>query len=288
MINRVEFDNDDYILGITVDTLEELRIRRSGEELNNPHRVEFYALILVTEGSGFHYIDNKLYHCRPGTLFVLSPHQVHYFDSKFSWGGYVISFQDAEIFPIDNLDMNQTLTKAIRSLDVITEVLDLVGSEFRMLHEEYLSNSDIVSGRLQRNLLQNILYKVFFRTTYNKQSISKNKDLEEYQRFNDAVERYFHERHNVSDYVDELRTSVKRINTCCKKVKAVSAKKIIDSRILLEAKRMLGYTTTPISEIAIDLGFNEPTNLAKFFRRHTNISPTEFRSMSKFFSESER
>ncbi|WED24579.1 AraC family transcriptional regulator [Vibrio sp. JC009] len=285
MINSVPFDNETYTLGITMYKVDDLRRERGDDELTVPHGVEFYALILITEGHGYHYIDNKMYHCRPGTLFVLSPHQVHYFESKFQWQGYIVSFQDSEIFPIDRLDANYAITKAIRSVDVMTEVLDLIGREFNMLYDDYMGSDDMVSGQIQRNLLQNILYKIFFRTNYSRQQISRSKDLEDFQMFNDAVEHYFSQRHNVSEYIEELRTSAKRLNSVCKKIKGVPAKQIIDSRIILEAKRQLGYTNMPISEIAIGLGFNEPTNLAKFFRRHTDISPTEFRNMSKFFSE---
>jgi AraC-like DNA-binding protein len=285
MIQTIPFDNDIYILGISADTVTDLRGRRDYEELTNPHRVEFYALILVTEGNGFHYIDNKLFHCRPGTMLVLSPHQVHYWESSFSWQGYIVTFQDSEVFPIDNLDANYAITKAIRSVDVMTEMLDLVGREFKMLYDEYHQVNDVVSSHVQRNLLQNIMYKAFYRNNFATKQVTVSRDQQDYQRFNDAVEHYYNQRHNVSDYVDELRTSPKRLNSVCKKVKGIPAKQVIDARVLLESKRLIGYTSKPISEIAISLGFNEPTNLAKFFRRHTNISPTEFRHMSKFFSD---
>ncbi|MCW8329143.1 AraC family transcriptional regulator [Photobacterium sp. SDRW27] len=285
MINTIPFDNENYVQGIRADSVKYLLARRGSEELANPHRVDFYALILVTEGSGFHYIDNKMYHCRPGTLFVLSPQQVHYFESKFQWNGYVVTFEDSQVFPIDNLDANYAMTKAIRSVDVMTEVLDVVGKDFDSLYEEFHQPVDIASGHIQRNLLQNILFKIFFRTNYSLQKISKSKEMEDFQLFSDEVERAYMTKHNVSEYTEKLRMTAKRLNTICKKVKGMSAKQVVDARLLLEAKRLLGYTSTPISEVALILGFNEPTNLAKFFRRHTDISPTEFRNMSKFFAD---
>ncbi|WP_375749716.1 helix-turn-helix domain-containing protein [Vibrio sp. HN007] len=285
MINSVPFDNDSFLVGITMYSIRDLIDARPLEELTNPHRVEFYALILITEGSGYHYIDNRLYHCRPGTMLVLSPHQVHYFESHFQWNGYVVTFQDSEIFPIDNLEANYAITKAIRSVDVMNDMLDLVGREYEMLYEEIHSKEDIVSPAVQRNLLQNIMYKTFFRSNFSQKEVTRSRELEDYQVFSDAVERSFNRRHNVSEYTEEVRMSAKRLNSVCRKVKGISAKQVIDARVVLEAKRLIGYTTTPISDIALELGFNEPTNLAKFFRRHTNISPTEFRNMSKFFSE---
>ncbi|MFC1236643.1 helix-turn-helix domain-containing protein [Vibrio sp. F74] len=285
MIENICFDNDNYLMGISVGSIKNLIFRRGKDELTKPHRVEFYALILITEGTGYHYIDNKLFHCRPGTLLVLSPHQVHYFDSHFQWDGYVVTFQDSEVFPVDNLSANFAITKAIRSVDNMNDVLDLVGREFSMLYEECQARQDLVSARLQRNLLQSILYKIFFRHNYSQQEMCCNKEFGSFQIFSDSVEKGYNHRHNVSDYTDDVRMSVKRLNSVCQKVKGTSAKQVIDARLVLEAKRLIGYTSTPISDIAFSLGFNEPTNLAKFFKRHTNISPTEFRNMSKFFSE---
>lgn len=285
MISNIRFDNDSYLLGITADSVKDLIYRRGKVEITQPHRVDFYVLILITEGNGYHYIDNKLFHCRPGTLLVLSPLQVHYFDSNFHWDGYIITFQDSEIFPVDNLSANHAVTKAIRSVDIMDGLLDLVGREFNMLYEECHSHQDMVSGSLQRNLLQSILYKIFFRNSYTKQDVYRSKEFTCFQIFSDQIEKSFNQRHNVSDYTEDLRVSVKRLNSVCKKVKGMSAKQVIDARLLLEAKRLIGYTSAPISEIAFSLGFNEPTNLAKFFKRHTDISPTEFRNMSQFFSD---
>lgn len=285
MIRSIPLDSDAQVIGIQIGTLSQLREVRGDELLRTPHRVEFNALIFVTEGKGFHYIDNKMYVCREGTLFLLSPHQVHSFDSDFSWKGYIVSFQDSEVFPVDNMGANLKLVKSIRSVDVITEVQDLVATDFRQLYEECRNPVDMVSGTIQRNILQNIMFKIFYRTSFSESAVKQNRELKDYQRFSDHIEQHFREQHNISEYIEELGTTAKRLNNLCKKVKGVSAKHIIDARLLLEAKRLIGYTKMPISEIALSLGFQDPTNLTKFFRRHTNTSPTEFRNMSKFFSE---
>ena len=42
-------------------------------------------------------------------------------------------------------------------------------------------------------------------------------------------------------------------------------------------KRELRGTTKSIKEIAYDLGFDEPTNMVKYFKKHVNFTPTAFR-----------
>jgi AraC-like DNA-binding protein len=47
---------------------------------------------------------------------------------------------------------------------------------------------------------------------------------------------------------------------------------------MLEAKRLLAHTHKSVKEIGFSLGFQEPTNFTKYFRKHTGLSPVEFRN----------
>jgi len=55
-------------------------------------------------------------------------------------------------------------------------------------------------------------------------------------------------------------------------------KQLIDERILLEAKRLLVHSNDPGKIIGLSLGFDEPTNFNKFFKKHTGKTPSEFRA----------
>jgi AraC-like DNA-binding protein len=57
----------------------------------------------------------------------------------------------------------------------------------------------------------------------------------------------------------------------------VNAKDFIASRINLEAKRLLAHTVLPIAAIGEQLGFQDPTNFVKFFRRAVGCTPGQFR-----------
>ena len=45
----------------------------------------------------------------------------------------------------------------------------------------------------------------------------------------------------------------------------MSAKEFIDARVVLEAKRRLVHELTPVTLIARDLGFDDPSNFSKYF-----------------------
>ena len=58
-------------------------------------------------------------------------------------------------------------------------------------------------------------------------------------------------------------------------------KQIIDERIVLESKRLLVHSSMAIKEVAYELGYDEPTNFVKYFRKHTALTPSEFREQFK-------
>lgn len=74
-----------------------------------------------------------------------------------------------------------------------------------------------------------------------------------------------------------MNVSEKRLNQATTKTMGKSPKTIIDERVLLEAKRLLIHTTLSVKEIGYNLGFEEPTNFIKYFRKHTQKTPIVFR-----------
>ncbi|GAA3572971.1 hypothetical protein GCM10022222_66530 [Amycolatopsis ultiminotia] len=57
----------------------------------------------------------------------------------------------------------------------------------------------------------------------------------------------------------------------------MSAKRFLDERIALEARRRLVTTDSSVATIARELGFTEATNFVKFYRRLTGTTPTATR-----------
>jgi AraC-like DNA-binding protein len=55
------------------------------------------------------------------------------------------------------------------------------------------------------------------------------------------------------------------------------AKTYISEYLTLEIKRFLMNTNLSIKEIAYQTGFEDPTNFVKFFKKHSNRTPAEFR-----------
>ena len=54
---------------------------------------------------------------------------------------------------------------------------------------------------------------------------------------------------------------------------------LVDSRIVIEAKKMLRLTNMPLKAISLKLGFDDASNFVKFFKRIVGKTPLQYRAM---------
>ncbi|MFK0153156.1 helix-turn-helix transcriptional regulator [Streptomyces sp. NPDC090499] len=101
---------------------------------------------------------------------------------------------------------------------------------------------------------------------------------EAFRAFHAAVERDLAESHTVADYARALGYSPRTLTRACIAATGHSAKRYLDDRIVLEARRLLVHTELPTSAVAGRLGFPSPTTFSKFFKHHTGETPTAYRS----------
>jgi len=104
---------------------------------------------------------------------------------------------------------------------------------------------------------------------------------EAYGWFRDHIEQHFHTWHKVSEYAERLGYSARTLNRLARQNTGLSAKQLIDERVVLEAKRQLSHADTSVAEIAGQLGFDDASNFSSYFRRHTGTTPAAFRTMSR-------
>lgn len=97
------------------------------------------------------------------------------------------------------------------------------------------------------------------------------------ERFFAEVERQHRRLYSVGDYLSLLAAPEKALAKAVRQAVGLTPKQYIDRRRLLEAKCLLAYSRLSVKEVGFALGFEEPTNFAKFFRKHCAQSPNAFR-----------
>ncbi|WP_167346463.1 helix-turn-helix transcriptional regulator [Kitasatospora phosalacinea] len=102
-----------------------------------------------------------------------------------------------------------------------------------------------------------------------------------FDRFRRAVEEDFTRTHRLESYAARLGYSPRTLTRATRQALGCGAKQYIDDRVLLEAKRLLIYTSLPQSTIGKRVGFTHPTAFSAFFRHRTGMTPTEFRTLTR-------
>jgi AraC family transcriptional activator of pobA len=98
-----------------------------------------------------------------------------------------------------------------------------------------------------------------------------------YTRFVRLVEQQHAAHWPVSRYAQALGLSAERLNRLTRAEVGRSALQIVHERLLREAQRQLLYTRAPVSQVAFDLGFQDPAYFARFFKRLAGASPQAWR-----------
>ena len=91
--------------------------------------------------------------------------------------------------------------------------------------------------------------------------------------FNELVENNFSTKHSVAFFAEALNMHPNTLNALVKKHTGRSAKDLITSRIIMEARYYLTHSSLSVKEIAHRVGFNDPNYFSYFFRRATQQSP---------------
>jgi AraC family transcriptional regulator, transcriptional activator of pobA len=98
-----------------------------------------------------------------------------------------------------------------------------------------------------------------------------------FQKFTQLVNNFYIEKRTIEEYADLLSVSANYLSKSIKLASGTNALSFINERIITEAKSMIQFSNLDIAEIAYQLHFSDASNFGKFFKRHADVAPLEFR-----------
>ncbi|MEO8313816.1 MAG: helix-turn-helix domain-containing protein [Pseudomonadota bacterium] len=263
-----------------VETIEARSARHHWKIEPHLHHA-LHQLIFVLRGCGVTVADGVRAQYRPPALILIPCGAVHGFEFEPGTSGYVISISDQLLGELIRTEPGiATLFARPSTLELLPKVLRAteLARGVSMLAREY-SRSDsghrlALQGWLQV-LLGNALRFIENLPNPADPTVGRRRTL--MARFVGMVERRFRHNQSVPDYAAALGVSQSRLRSVCLAVTGQSPIRLIHSRVLLEAKRQLHYTDSPVREIATSLGFEDAAYFTRFFSRRAGHSPREFR-----------
>lgn len=264
--------------------LQALFARKLGHSLEeDAQRLDFYVCLIITRGCGTHIVDFVPYSYEPGSIFFISKYQIHSFQVNRQCEGFLFVFTE-QFVNDDRTGVN--LLSVLRIFDslISSPKLSAEPSQARELQdlvhqivEEYGKPPDPVRASILRNLFLAFILKAERVLQWESDVPESSTDDALFREFRESLEHHHCEFHNVQDYARLLGWTPKGLNTLVKRITGKTAKRLVDERIVLEAKRMLSLGDNA-QEVAFALGFTDPTYFVKYFKRHTGQTPKAFQA----------
>ncbi|SFB05739.1 transcriptional regulator, AraC family [Poseidonocella pacifica] len=95
--------------------------------------------------------------------------------------------------------------------------------------------------------------------------------------FLNLVELHLQNHWTVGEYARRIGVSRDRLNEAVRRAIGIPPHQHIQRRLMEEAKALLVTTNLQVAEVGYKLGFSDAAYFTRFFRRHENLAPGQFR-----------
>ena len=242
-----------------------------------PHRhARLHQVLLVESGGGRASLDGRMHPLGPMTLVNVPTGEVHGFSFATSTKGYVVTLA-AEM-----LDVALHAAEGLRAVLARPATLpaDEACSRTMIEIDAAFAARDFARAQILRSLSGLLLGQTarLMSAHGRVDPISERPDI--LRRFEALLEEHFREQWSVADYARRLAVSPTHLSRITRTATGRSASRLIEERVVREARRNLVYTNLPVSTIAYTLGYSDPAYFSRVFARATGHAPRDFRARS--------
>lgn len=181
---------------------------------------------------------------------LFSPHFFFYMRSHFAYRQTETDIQ--RLFNFFGLMKEKLKSRDLYRRELITHLLRYLYLE---LYNDFQKRATLLLGNKQETRKEELTNKFFA-----------------------LIMKHFRENKDVAFYADKLCISSKYLSMVIKETSGKSAKDWIIEYIILEIKSLLKNTNLNIQEIALKTNFANQSSLGRFFRKHTGMSLSQYRT----------
>ncbi|KKO89845.1 hypothetical protein AAW12_20050 [Sphingobacterium sp. Ag1] len=240
---------------------------------------QVFVLTLSHSKGGIHQIDQQNHQLKGYQIHLIFPGQT----SSFSFIEETLAHQ----FKISK----QNFEKLCLTLPINTKllrdhpILDIAQHEFEKLHSELTK----IGSELCR--FQPLFTIIGSRTATSLQEINRimlnrtGRVPQHYlpttmDRLLELIELNYKQEHQVAYYANLLNMTTYSLRKLTNQHMGILPLKLIHNRLLKEAMHLLSLGPNPIKATMIELGFQELSTFAHFFKKRTQMSPSEYQKKS--------
>ncbi|MBI9072652.1 MAG: helix-turn-helix domain-containing protein [Melioribacteraceae bacterium] len=258
-------------------------IKLTGESFFEGHNTNINRILFICKGNGTFCIEKTEYKFNSKSVITIAKGDLHKLNFTGETTGYVLLFPDNQTTDANNyfhafLDftffyyslkpapLNLTNEKFTKFLSIIESIKNTVNNI-----------TDIAKVSISYSLVKKLLLEIQY-SKMNIQNLLESFDLILLNNFNQLLISKINISRKAEYYTKQLNVSSTKLNSTTKLYLDKKIKEIINARIIFDSKKMLSDTNFSIKEISYNMGFTDPTNFNKFFKKITLSTPKEFRN----------
>lgn len=246
---------------------------------NAAHRDDYYIFLFQLEGESRLMVDFTEVILTGPCIYYILPGQVHHYISTHGVSGWLLA---TEPLSIDD-EYRQLFEEALGEASPVIpdgsaqqrldNCLHVLGGQLQQPREDLLGNA--VLSHLVAACAG--MFAAIFLAAEKKRVNTKDRPTIITQQFRKLVKKNYVIEKSPAAYAALLNLSLAYLNECVKEVTGKPVGYWIQHEILLEAKRLLAYTTLSIKEIAYKLGYDDHTYFSRLFNKATDTTAARFR-----------
>lgn len=251
-----------------------------------PHRHDtFFQLLYLTEGQVDFWVDNVECRAQSPCLLVVPAGHVHGFRFTTNIQGPVVTASQKALESLAGVSMPELLDtiRKPRMIGLQGEMrhVNQLMPLFLSLEQECRTHAlgQIAAGTSLLLALMVQVHRIVqgmeLEGVSMRQPVSRK--ARQIEKFRALIDQQFRQHKSLQHYAEQLGMTAGQLSRLCRQSLDMSGLDLINARVLLEAQRDLIYTHLPIKQLAADLGFDDDAYFSRFFRKHTGVTPTDFR-----------
>lgn len=271
-------------------TIHQLKgLHGDGRKQSPLFRTDYFSFLLITAGKSSYIIDKQEFDLCKNSFYFTLPGHLKSFNIEIPLEGYIVTFTESFLKQDFYGDLFQTfpflLNETTPVMKLSNEIVLEMSKMFETMIQEYNRES-----QFKKNILFNHLTILLYKTKELLQSHrvnikSSSRSMELTNQFKSILNENFRDLLldksdkivSIKEIASALNVHPNYLTNVIKEETGKTASDWIHDRTFSETQSLLKNSSKTISEISIIFGFTDSTHFAKFFKKMSRISPTQFR-----------
>ena len=238
------------------------------------HWHDFYELEICTMGSGTTCLNGKNYEYKKGSVFFITPTDVHSYSPKEYTEFLHISFNSNCLSHYNISDISYPMNEIVANPPQYD--YNLLVTAVESIIYEYNNNLTYKQAMIKHTI--SVILYALGRISNTKKSNDKNQAIPlGIKRAIAYIQLHFREDISLNDIANCLGKSEEHTSRIFSQTLGISFKKYLTKVRLNYSKSLLRHTNETITDIAYYSGFNSASQYTRVFSKEYGVAPNEYR-----------